>query len=61
MRTQGSNEVSKISTEVAKIELIQDQLFKVKQIDIQNNDLITTNNSEVKISSGSLKKILAGV
>ena len=50
-----------VSTEVAKIELIQDQLFKVKQIDIQNNDLITTNNSEVKISSGSLKKVLVGV
>ena len=61
MRTQGTGEVSKISTEVAKIELIQDQLFKVKQIDIQNNDLITTNNSEVKISSGSLKKVLVGV
>lgn len=61
MATQGTNEVVKVSTEVAKIELIQDQLFKVKQIDSQNNDLITTNNSEVKISSGSLKKILAGV
>ena len=61
MATQGTHEVVKVSTEVAKIELIQHQLFKVKQIDSQNNDLITTNNSEVKISSGSLKKILAGV
>ena len=48
-----------VSTEVAEIELIEGQLFKVKHIDSINNNLTTTQNSTVKISSGELNVLVS--
>lgn len=57
--TQSTYEEVKVSSEVAGIELIEGQIFKVKQIDSINNDLTTTQNSEVKISSGKLNVLMS--